>query len=409
MDFLSLDNDLMVVEAEETGLLPDEYSQDEESAKETPKSLWEVYSEVKWGKPHELFVPTAAKSARQIVVLFSFAGSGSKHILLSLGAHQHLCVCEDLCLMPFKTLAERHSIISSTENSQYGLISTIQALRNCKISNKIDLFGSVANTYRALQEWCAPRILVDGTEAYSAVPEWSLTEAKNVFLDPDIVHLLRNPRECLGNAQGSGDNVELEPKWVKFTKFMLQRKGTDVLEIRYENLKKAGREISSRLLIPNLDLVIDVSKHSAEHTYEGPLQSDTQSIAWGLGYQLSSRHDKTSPTMYIRQDAIRGVAMWLRKGDKSKPTLVIPHALFGTQIGAPYLPHLPDDMPVVALQAPELVEHITFGDIRERAIYYRDILVSLLEGRSQIIHLFSGSFGGPLAFELAVSLKHSLL
>lgn len=72
------------------------------------------------------------------------------------------------------------------------------------------LFGSVANTYRAMQEWCAPQILVDGTEAYSAVPQWSLTEAKNVFLDPDTVHLLRNPRECLGDAQGSGDIVELE-------------------------------------------------------------------------------------------------------------------------------------------------------------------------------------------------------
>ena len=72
------------------------------------------------------------------------------------------------------------------------------------------LFGSVANTYRALQEWCAPRILVDGTEAYSAVPERSLIKAKNVFLDPDFLHLLRNPRECLGDAGGSGDIVTLE-------------------------------------------------------------------------------------------------------------------------------------------------------------------------------------------------------
>ena len=135
-----------------------------------------------------------------------------------------------------------------------------------------------------MQEWCAPRILIDGTEAYSALPERSSIEAQNVFLDPDIVHLLRNPRGCFGDAQGSGDIVGLEKQWLKFTKYMLQLEGTDVLQIRYEDLKAALREISSRLLIPNLDFGTDISKHSVEQIYEGPLQSDTQSIAWGLGY-----------------------------------------------------------------------------------------------------------------------------
>lgn len=198
-----------------------EYSLDEKTTNEAPKSLWDLYSELKQKKTDELFVPPAAKSARRAVVLLAFAGSGCRDILSTLGSHQQLCVCEDLCLMPFKTLAERPSIISSTETFQDGLISTIQALRNCEIPDMTDLFGSVANTYRALQEWCAPRILVDGTEAYSAAPEWSLIQAKHVFLDPDFVHLLRNPRGCLRNAQGSGDTVELEKQWVNFTKSML--------------------------------------------------------------------------------------------------------------------------------------------------------------------------------------------
>ena len=201
--------DFFSPEAEEADL-PSEYSIDEEAVREAPKSLWDVYSELKQEKVHESLVPPASKCARRAVVLFAFTGSGSKHILSSLSSHQHLCICEALCLVPFKTLAERHSIISSTENFQDGLVSTIQALRNCKTSNKTDFFGSVANTYRALQEWCAPRILVDGTEAYSAVPEWSLVEAKNAFLDPDFVHLLRNPRDCLGNVRGSDDIVKLE-------------------------------------------------------------------------------------------------------------------------------------------------------------------------------------------------------
>ena len=177
--------------------------------------------------------------------------------------------------------------MSSTEHFQDGLIKTIQALRNCKIPNKTDLFGSVANTYRALQEWCAPRILVDGTEAYSAVPELGLLEANNVFLDPDIVHLLRNPRECLGDGQQSFDIVELEQQWVKFTKHMLQLEGTDVLEIRYEDLKSAVCAITSSLSIPAYDLVLDDAQYEMGNIYDGPLQSDTCAITWRLGYSLS--------------------------------------------------------------------------------------------------------------------------
>jgi len=268
-DFLALENDLIAVESPEADL-PGEYSTDEEATREAPKGLWDLYSELKQEKTDKFFVPTAAKSVRRVVILFAFAGSGSRHILLSLSAHQHLCVCEDLCLMPFKTLAERHSSICSTENFQDGLLNTIQALRNCKISNKTDLFGSVANTYRALQEWCAPRILVDGTESYSAVPEWSLVETKNVFLDPDFVHLLRNPRGCLRNAQGSGDTVELEKQWVNFTKSMLQSEERDRLEIRYEDLKSATSAICSHLSIPDHRLSVD-SLHELDLAYEGPL------------------------------------------------------------------------------------------------------------------------------------------
>ena len=112
-DFLSFDNDRTTIEANEPDL-HDEYSTDE-TTREAPKSLWDLYSELKQEKTDESFVPPAAKSARRAVALFAFAGSGSKHILSSLISHQYLCVCEDLCLMPFKTLAERHSIISSTE------------------------------------------------------------------------------------------------------------------------------------------------------------------------------------------------------------------------------------------------------------------------------------------------------
>jgi len=190
-----------------------EYSLHEISTNDAlEKSLWNLYSELKLENKPESFVPLAGKSARRAVVFFAFAGSGSKHLFFSLSSHQHLCVCEDLCLMPFKTLVERNDALSFRRNNlQDGLVDAVKTLRNSKRPDIYELFGTVTNTYRALQEWCAPRILVDGTEAYSTVPQWSLTEAKNVFLDPNFVHLLRNPRGCLGDsAQGSDDIVKLE-------------------------------------------------------------------------------------------------------------------------------------------------------------------------------------------------------
>ena len=214
---------LLPMEISEEAGLRDEYYSADEALNEAPKSLWDLYSELKQEKADKLFVPPSAKSARRAVVLLAFAGSGSQHMLSTLSAHQHLCVCEDLCLVPFKTVAERNEVLSSRRNNlQDGLIDAVKSLRNCKIPDMCHLFDTVANTYRAMQEWCAPRILVDGTEAYSAVPEWSLVEAKNVFLDPDIVHLLRNPRACLGDARGSGDIVKLEKSWIKFTKKMTE-------------------------------------------------------------------------------------------------------------------------------------------------------------------------------------------
>ena len=153
--------------------------------------------------------------------------------------------------MPFKTVVERNEVLSSRmDDLQDGLIYAVETLRNCKISDTSHLVGTVANTYRALQEWCAPRILVDGTEAYSVVAEQSLIKTKNIFLNPDFVHLLRNPIECLGEAKVSCDIVELEKQWLKFTKYMLQLEGANLQRIRHEDPKSSVRALCSRLSIP---------------------------------------------------------------------------------------------------------------------------------------------------------------
>ena len=64
-----------------------------------------------------------------------------------------------------------------------------------------------------------------------------------------------------------------------------------MLNIKYENLDEAVHAILSRLSIPTHDLVVDFSEHPPEQIYEGPLQSETRAVAWGLGYKISQRDD----------------------------------------------------------------------------------------------------------------------
>lgn len=84
------------------------------------------------------------------------------------------------------------------------------------------------------------------------------------------------------------------------------------------------------------------------------------------------------------------------------------HGGVGTPVGASFLPQLPKDTPIVALQAPELTDYHPTRSIFERAILYRDALFSEWDGRNPSIHLVGLSFEGPLAFELAICMKCSV-
>lgn len=76
-------------------------------------------------------------------------------------------------------------------------------------------------------------------------------------------------------------------------------------------------------------------------------------------------------------------------------------------MGQTLLPYLPPEMPVIALQAPDLIKECSISTVSERAEYYCKILVSQFEGRNPSVHLLGYSFGGPLAYEMALCLKDS--
>ena len=222
-----------------------------------------------------------------------------------------------------------------------------------------DYVSSVANAYRSLQEWCAPRILVDGTEGYSAVARCSNSMADTLFLSANFVHLLRNPRTCLGeylHVVGTDDLANMEQRWTESTRRLLaEMTNAQNLQLRWEDLiadngYKSTRALCSHLSIPLLpDSSVETSGSNPPqktNSYNGQLQSDTCSAAWRLGYKLT---EENKDFLFIEPDARHGAVVWLQKGDLSKPALVLLHGILGTSVGAQLQTYLPDDMPVITL------------------------------------------------------------
>ena len=201
-----------------------------------------------------MVVPPAYKSARKVAILFAFPYSGTDYLLSRLKSHTRLFVCENLCLLPFTNLEERKLALYGADWND-GLVDALETLRNRKERADLsEFFDSTASAYRAVQEWCAPQVLVDGTEAYSAATRRSFSAAFGLFVDASLVHLLRNPRCIFGEYShdlNTDHIVEFENKYNEFTKEMIGiggSKARSLLEIRYEDLKAGKRDILDALL-----------------------------------------------------------------------------------------------------------------------------------------------------------------
>ena len=91
------------------------------SSSQIPRqNLWTLYSGLK--EINEIPIPLMNRSARHIVILFSYPFSGSKKLLSYLKACTHLVVCENLCLLPFGSLEERASLLARSQQND-GLAS----------------------------------------------------------------------------------------------------------------------------------------------------------------------------------------------------------------------------------------------------------------------------------------------
>ena len=101
--------------------------------------------------------------------------------------------------------------------------------------------------------------------------------------------------------------------------------------------------------------------------------------------------------------------MWIQKGDNSKPTFVLLHALYGTPAGLPLQKHMPHDVPIIAIQAPELLGIRSIANISERISFYRDLLLSELTDYNPCVHVMGYSLGAILAYGLAQSMENTRL
>ena len=97
---------------------------------------------------------------------------------------------------------------------------------------------------------------------------------------------------------------------------------------------------------------------------------------------ISQRDDDKSAFLFINPTAKHGIVVWRQYGDASKPVVVILNGISGLAAGAELPRYLPNDVSIISIQAPDLLENVCFKSITERAAYYLKTLVSELDGHS---------------------------
>ena len=66
----------------------------------------------------------------------------------------------------------------------------------------------------------------------------------------------------------------------------------------------------------------------------------------------------------------------------SKPAVVFLNGVSGLAAGAELPRYLPKDVPIISIQAPDLLENFSVESITERAAYYLKLLISELNDHS---------------------------
>jgi len=142
---------------------------------------------------------------RPVLFVLSTIRSGSSLLQLCLNAHPRLYAGQELYLLMFDTLAERERALAGSAMGE-GLLKTLMELRGCSLAEAeafLARLGGACPTwrvYQALQQLCAPRLLVDKTPANAGHPA-ILRRARELFDAPRYIHLVRHPIAAIDEAR----------------------------------------------------------------------------------------------------------------------------------------------------------------------------------------------------------------
>lgn len=144
-------------------------------------------------------VPGDAKNPPAVFIL-SPMRSGSTLLRIMLGGHPQLFSPPELQLLQFDSLKERSAAFTGYERyMQEGTVRAIMQIRGCDLDAAQEVMEemedsamSVRHFYRQMQDWVAPRMLVDKTPDY-AMDLAVLRRAEAFFEGAHYIHLTRHP------------------------------------------------------------------------------------------------------------------------------------------------------------------------------------------------------------------------
>ena len=139
------------------------------------------------------------KNRRAIFVL-SPPRSGSTLLRVMLAGHPQLFAPPELCLLAFDTLQQWNStLVGRFSARREGLLKAVMTVLGCdqqeaerRLQAADSAGDTVAQFYDQLQDWIAPRILIDKTPSYVFNLE-TLRRAELLFDEPVYIHLTRHP------------------------------------------------------------------------------------------------------------------------------------------------------------------------------------------------------------------------
>ncbi len=145
----------------------------------------------------------ATREAKNPPVLFVLSPprSGSTLLRVLLGGHSRLFAPPELELLSFATLADRAAAFAGRDRRFWleGVVRAVMEVRGCSSQEAAAIVAEAEGAgrstgwlYGRMQEWIAPRTLVDKTPSY-ALDRAVLARAEEWFERPLYIHLLRHP------------------------------------------------------------------------------------------------------------------------------------------------------------------------------------------------------------------------